>query len=165
MLSISIFALVPILLPSTRSTVLTIQKECISGKKSGLQSLQERRARIVRIRLQVHLGALPRRKGRGECSEVSTSISVGDGAPQLQVPAARTDGDASRPPGDLPALGDDVPVGEVVAGERERDGLRLAGVQPYGVEALQVVRRLVGGGGRRGVQLHDLPMRGEHSHP
>ena len=108
---------------------------------------------------------LEEKGGENVQKQVQVLSSVGDGAPQLQVPAARTDGDASRPPGDLPALGDDVPVGEVVAGERERDRLGLARVQPDGVEALQVVRRLVGGGGRRGVQLHDLPMRGEQSHP
>ncbi len=86
----------------------------------------------------------------------SGSSSVGDGALQLQIPAARADGDTSLALGDLPALGNDVPVREVVARELEGHRLGLSGLEEDSVEALQVVGRLVRGRGRGGVELRDL---------
>ncbi len=83
------------------------------------------------------------------CNE--TLKLVRDSALQLQIPAARANGDASLSSGNIPALRYDVPEREVVAGEREGDGLGLAGVQPDGIEALQVVGCLVCRGRRRRV--------------
>ena len=57
---------------------------------------------------------------------------------------------------DLPALGNDIPVREIVTGELKGHRLGFFGLEKDGVEAFQVIRRLVRGRGRGGVQLRDL---------
>lgn len=72
------------------------------------------------------------------------SSLVGDGAVELEISAARPDRDARLARGDLPALRNDVPDGEVVARQLESHGLRLARAEVDGIEALEIERRRLG---------------------
>ena len=84
---------------------------------------------------------------------------VSDTARELDVTAARADREARGARHDLPALGDDVPDGEVVAGELECDRRGLARAKVHGVEALEVHRRGARRRRRGCVQLGNLRAR------
>ena len=89
---------------------------------------------------------------------VNLGISCLEGyrALEPEVAAASTNREGDLPGRFPPALGDDVPDGEVVAGERERDGLGLPGLDRDRVEALEDGRGLAGGRRVVEVELRNL---------
>ena len=96
------------------------------------------------------------RKRPARRTDLNAVYLVGNRTLEADVPATGTDRDARDTGWDLPALGNDVPHGEVETRELQRDGGRLSGAEEDAVEAFEVERRGLCRGGGRGIQLRDL---------
>jgi hypothetical protein len=82
-----------------------------------------------------------------------TSVSDHNRACQTAVTRACAHRDSVRATRDLPALGDHVPDGEIVARQREADSRRLARCEVDAVKAAELVRRRLGRRRRGDVHL------------
>src|SRR5215472_3293798 len=80
-------------------------------------------------------------------------------AADREVTLVAADADAVQARGDYPAAGGGLVVAQVLVGQLECDPLALAGSKGYLLEALELVRRLAGGGGVGELQLCDLGVR------